>query len=81
MAHRITKTIRYKNQTYYLFDVQYSKENAEYSAQLYLKRLIGANWLVKEIELGVKPKRIVFGIYSTKKTTVRFARPIGGKQK
>lgn len=73
-TNRIPKTMRYKGKTFYLFDVQYLKSHAEYSVQLYANRLSGADWLVKEIELGVKPKRSVFGIYSSKKTVVKYAR-------
>lgn len=70
MPNRVPKTTVYKGVTFYLFDVQYTKGNAEFSAHLYASRLPGAKWLVKEVELGKKPKRTVFGIYSTKKVRI-----------
>lgn len=74
MPNRIPKTTMYKGKKFYLFDVQYSKPNAEFSVQIFANRLPGATWLVKEIELGKKPKRNVFGIYSTKQVKVTSAK-------
>lgn len=71
MPNRIPKVALFNGRKYHLFDVQQTKPNAEYSGKLYAKKLPGAEWLIKEYELGKKPKRYAFGIYSTKKVSVR----------
>ena len=68
----LPKTKTYKNETYYLFDHQYTMPNARLSAQIYANRLPKAKFIIGS---GfTKDKKPIFGVYSTVKVEIK----IGG---
>lgn len=62
----LPKTFVYKGTKYYLLDVQYSKENAEFAIDIYGSRIREATYLIRHDTLDGKD---FYGIYTTTKVS------------
>ena len=62
----LPKTRMYKNQKYYLLDVQRSDSNANVAAQIYASRIPDAKYMIFHDTLD---KKDYYGVYTTTKVS------------
>jgi hypothetical protein len=65
-AKTLPKTIVYKGTKFNLLDVQYSKSNAEFAAQIYSHRLPKAKYVIRDETIGGNQ---IWGLYTTYKVS------------